>query len=253
MSDNAIEYQESPRTYFTQIPNCVDDMGLTPYAYRLYGHLRRVAGENGACWQSTSTLAKACRMSAGSVSKYKQELIEADLISVEERHNENGQYHHITIINIWRENHLTYAGGSSNESPSSPGESPMVPSSPGESPTPRGSSPGETKKNHTYKKNHIDANDDEQTDGRAWFLALTEVCVVELSVATDAQKGQLGTSAKMLKKAGATPEQIAAFGSWWYDNDWRGKKGQPPTPAQVRSEWGKFKRADSDGVVRVGR
>jgi hypothetical protein len=87
---------------------------------------------------------------------------------------------------------------------------------------------------------------EETVDGRAWFLALTELCAADLKVATDTQKNQFGQSAKILQKAGVTPSQIEEFGKWWYAEDWRGKTGQPPTPAQVRSEWGRFKRAGNN-------
>lgn len=96
----------------------------------------------------------------------------------------------------------------------------------------------------------------ESSPGREWFLALADICVVNLSVATQTQKNQLGQSSKILKKAGATPEQIRGFAGWWYAEDWRGKQGQPPTPAQVRSEWGKFVKAGGTGgnkVISLGR
>ncbi|GAF99333.1 unnamed protein product, partial [marine sediment metagenome] len=51
MEQNQVRSED--RAYFTMMPNIIDDMGLDPYAFRLYVHLRRVAGENGACWQST--------------------------------------------------------------------------------------------------------------------------------------------------------------------------------------------------------
>ena len=42
--------------------------------------------------------------------------------------------------------------------------------------------------------------------------------------------------ASELVRAGLTPEQILAAyspGGWWYARDWRGQKGQRPTPQQV--------------------
>jgi len=256
MSDNTVVFEESPRTYYTRIPNLIDDSDLTPHAYRLYGHLRRVAGDTGACWKSTATLAKACHMSAGMVSKCKQELVTAGLIRIEEKHNEQGQYHHITIVDVWHKNAAAYGADSPDELPSSYSELPMEPSSQGEHPTPRGSSQSETKKNHAEKKNP-NADPMESDNGRAWFMALADLCVVDLAVSTKTQRDQLGQTAKILRtKAEASPEQITAFGEWWYGNDWRGKQGQPPTPAQVRSEWGKFKAsgvADGRRVIRIGR
>jgi len=94
-------------------------------------------------------------------------------------------------------------------------------------------------------------------DGRSHFMALSKLCVVDLNVATNVQKQQLGQSAKKLKKAGVTSEQIDTFGKWWYKENWLGKKGQPPTPAQVRNEWGKFMQSGTlpgtQRIIRIGR
>ena len=109
------------------LPNLIDDMNLDPYAFRLYVHLRRVAGEKGACWQSTDTLAETCNMSAGAVSNAKKELAERGLITIEQRAKNGTHYHHITITDIWKQNFAAF----------SPDESTL--------------SPDETKKNHVKK------------------------------------------------------------------------------------------------------
>lgn len=51
-------------------------------------------------------------------------------------------------------------------------------------------------------------------------------------------KGRMLKEAKTFKEH--TPSEIIGFfgpGSAWYRIDWRGKQGQPPTVAQVKSEW----------------
>lgn len=48
--------------YRHEIPNIVDELGLNPYQYRLYGHLKRVAGDSGACWQSLQQIADHTKM-----------------------------------------------------------------------------------------------------------------------------------------------------------------------------------------------
>lgn len=102
---------EGPHDYFFQVPNLVDDLNLSPYAFRLYGHLRRVAGEKGECWQSTSTLATACRMSSGMVSQAKDELEKTfpPLIRIRSEKGDKGIYHIITICDIWKINHEYWA------------------------------------------------------------------------------------------------------------------------------------------------
>jgi hypothetical protein len=133
--------------YRTEIPNTVDDMGLSVYAYRLYGHLKRVAGDAGKCWQSTRTLADACGMAAGTVSKAKIELKEAGLIKIKGEESERGgrDYHVIEIVDIWLENFIKYTASSPHELASSPDEQPS-------SYDELASSPGELKKNSIKHK-----------------------------------------------------------------------------------------------------
>jgi len=109
-----IRDEATPRDYYSQIPNIVDLMGLSPHAYRLYGHLRKVAGESGKCWQSTRTLALACNMSGGMISKSKQELeqVYPPLIRIESKSFDRGAYHEIAITDIWLINHAFFVGES---------------------------------------------------------------------------------------------------------------------------------------------
>ncbi len=108
---NEIVDESNDRRYFTQIPNIIDDLGLSPRAFRLYVHIKRVTGESGRCWQSTRTLAEGCNMSTGSVSKAKKELAANRLIDVDAKKNKSGgkDFHSIRIADIWVENSLKYA------------------------------------------------------------------------------------------------------------------------------------------------
>lgn len=150
------------RKYWTQIPNIVLTLGLSPYALALYVHLKKTAGDHGRCWKSTSTLAEETEMSAGAVSKAKaelekrrQELRNKSLIIIDTDNARAGRPRHIITINdIWPEN---FNGQSSQAAPrSSPDE---LQTSPHE----YQSSPCEPKKNpekeksreeKTAKKNH---------------------------------------------------------------------------------------------------
>lgn len=44
----------------------------------------------------------------------------------------------------------------------------------------------------------------------------------------------LGRYAKQLISSKYTPDDVNDFVKWWYRSDWRGKKGQAPTPAQIK-------------------
>ncbi len=119
MSEYKIKDEGDPKKYWTQLPNLIDDMGLSVYAFRLYVHLKRVVGEmeNGECWQSVKTLAENCNMSIGMVTKAKKELDDLSLINIEKVKNPRGgrDFHKITIVDIWPENIKKYASSSPHE------------------------------------------------------------------------------------------------------------------------------------------
>lgn len=54
-------------------------------------------------------------------------------------------------------------------------------------------------------------------------------------------KGVISRYAKELKKLGYSVSDIENFAVWWYRNDWRGKRNQAPTPAQVQQLIGSSK------------
>jgi hypothetical protein len=72
------------------------------------------------------------------------------------------------------------------------------------------------------------------------FTALAQVCRWEPALLTGGQRGQLNQAEKKLCQHGVGPQDILAFGQWWEAHDWRGKRGDPPLPHQVRQEWGRF-------------
>lgn len=123
--------RDEERRFYIQVPNLIDDMNLSPYAVRLYLRLKRVAGEKGECWQSVRTLAKACKMSVGTVTNARRELFNAGLIAIQNTDNPHGgrDFITVTIKNIWAKNISEYAASSYSELASSPGE---FTSSPGE-------------------------------------------------------------------------------------------------------------------------
>ena len=120
----SIYFEEAERSHFTMIPNIVDDMDLDPFAFRLYAHFRRVAGENGRCWQGTNTLAVACHMSAGQVSESKATLVSQGLIRIDPMPNPGGgsPRHRIAILDIWAKNAAKYQAPSRHEPAPSHGE-----------------------------------------------------------------------------------------------------------------------------------
>lgn len=101
--------RSSLRHYRIELPNLIDDMGLSVYAFRLYVHLKRVAEDEGSCWQSARTLAEACNMSSGRVSEAKDELEQKQLIVRHPKIVRGGIGDDITIVDIWPQNFARYA------------------------------------------------------------------------------------------------------------------------------------------------
>lgn len=66
------------------------------------------------------------------------------------------------------------------------------------------------------------------------FEAVAEACAIDTLVCTKEQRGALNQTVGIFRKADRTPDQVRAIRRWWDANDWRGKKGSVPTPAQLR-------------------
>lgn len=74
---------------------------------------------------------------------------------------------------------------------------------------------------------------------------LRDECKIDLGIAPKLDRDQLYQTAGILARAGAkqkqSPEQIAEairyVAGFFRINDWRGKKGEQPKPAQLRSIW----------------
>ena len=156
MSEYRVRDEGNPRKYWIQVPNLVDDTIMSVHAFRLYIHLKRVAGDNGMCWQSTTTLADSCNVSTGTITKAKQELVDLGLISITLEKNPKGgkDFHHIAIIDIWAKNAKEYHASSLDEVASSGDE---LTSSP-----------------HEIKKNTVNNNQEKKEEEGANIFLLYE-------------------------------------------------------------------------------
>jgi len=164
------------RTNFAMIPRLVLESGLSVHAVRLYLEMKMTAGEDecGQCWKGTTTLAKACRMAAGSVSKAKGELLSKGFIKNLGRIiGEKGNLRDtdtFLIVDIWPLNSEEHGGKASaklKESPlQAPSPFPEAPCKPlgrspdesERSPNERKRSPSETNKNPMNKNPEIRAH-----------------------------------------------------------------------------------------------
>lgn len=78
--------------------------------------------------------------------------------------------------------------------------------------------------------------------------ALAEVCHMKL----EANRGLLFREAETLSKVEPTPtpdllkQHYSGQSSFWHKSDWRGKKGEWPSPAAIRKTWGQW--ADAPAI-----
>lgn len=84
----AEQFQNPEPKFYTRVPNIIDHLTyevvvkgkkvrkrLSVYAKELYRIIRMIASDNGACWNSTQSLAKKIGCSVGSVVNAKKELL----------------------------------------------------------------------------------------------------------------------------------------------------------------------------------
>ncbi len=102
------------RKYRTEIPNLVLELGVSPYALALYVHLKRTAGQDGACYKGTRRLAEDTGISVGKISDARKELEEAGLIEVQRFENRRKSAE-VTCNDIWLKNFQHFAERSPHE------------------------------------------------------------------------------------------------------------------------------------------
>lgn len=80
----------------------------------------------------------------------------------------------------------------------------------------------------------------------AIFVALVELCGFDLADLTEKNRGSLAAvSGHFRKKYAGKPEPaivagLQGFAIWWRQEDWRGKRGQVPTPTLVQENWKRY-------------
>ncbi|MBU1173439.1 MAG: helix-turn-helix domain-containing protein [Proteobacteria bacterium] len=79
------------------------------------------------------------------------------------------------------------------------------------------------------------------TPAQEMFNALADLCQYDLALLSGKDRGILNRVGKQLRDNGKTPKHLAQFARYWYAADWRGQKGQAPTPHDVPSNWGRAK------------
>lgn len=107
------EERKPDHAFRTEIPNIVFELGLNPYELTMYAYYKKVAGDNGQCWQSQATIQKATGISPESQKKAYERLRRpfellggASLIRLYKTKTDQGgdAPHQVLIVDIWRTN-----------------------------------------------------------------------------------------------------------------------------------------------------
>lgn len=88
------------------------------------------------------------------------------------------------------------------------------------------------------QKSADDSKQKEPTEQQAVFGWLKKICVGNYGAE------RIGKSARALVQANCTQDERAKFERWWSLIDWRGKRGDAPTPEQVWQEFPKSRAWD---------
>ena len=108
--------------YFSSVPHLVvDDDRLTREDRALYLYYRRVAGENGECFQPNKTVAERSGVGVTMLKESKARLVEYGYITVAEV---PGNPTVVTINDVWDKNFESYKGGRVAATPPSQGDHP---------------------------------------------------------------------------------------------------------------------------------
>ena len=92
------------------------------------------------------------------------------------------------------------------------------------------------------------------TPAQEMFTAVAELCQIDLVLVTKKDRGILNTVSKRLRETEKTPAHLAQFARYWYAADWRGQKGQAPTPHDIPTNWGRAKEwLDNGGKANAER
>jgi len=96
------------RKYFTIIPNYIVNHS-TVYEQAIYLYMKRVAGEEGTCWESPINIAKKLGVDPKTVRKYQKRLVERGWIEEVGKAGKTKPTIEYKIIDLWELNARHYA------------------------------------------------------------------------------------------------------------------------------------------------
>jgi hypothetical protein len=214
----------------------IDDAGLDPYQRAVITHVWRV----GMCWERLQVMADKCGMSIGKAHEVKKWLLSHGFL--EWTVAENGKA--AVVVSIERfscgETNSLHETIQQNFSPDEIGFSPHETKfSSHENPTIKkanGSMPIEGELGADEEPAEEEAENPQETDPPEQVV-MVNALVDATGMSGRLNWGVLSALADDLLEASYRPEDVArgySDGGWWPSCDWRGKRGDRPTPKQIR-------------------
>lgn len=189
------------------------------------------ANDDGMAWPAIETLAKKIRMGERYVHRMIKELAAAGELRVEYKAAKNGTNQY--WVTVYPEQEFTVnnsTGDPEQEFADTLNNRPPEPSVNRQEPS---GAPAAKKRSGRLPR----------VDYYPLASALAEVC----HMVFESNRGHLFREAELLSKAqpAPTPELLrqhyaGGAGCFWYKNDWRGQKGDRPSPAAIRKTWGQW-------------
>lgn len=96
------------RKYFTIVPNYIVNHS-TVYEQAIYLYMKRVAGEEGTCWESPNNIADKLGVDPKTIRKYQKKLVERGWIEIVGTHRKTKPTIEYRIIDLWELNTKYYA------------------------------------------------------------------------------------------------------------------------------------------------
>lgn len=250
------------RAYRTEIPNIVfaklANGEITGEDFVLYCVLKRTAGDLGSSTKATKTLAAEAHIRVADVVAGKRRLINAGLIEVVsvERFAAGlrlgGRPQHVvTITDVWAENMALFAASAKP----APADEQVPPVNLQVPDVELASSAGGTKEENIppfAKAKDVAATPAASRRSRepktgpnygALFAVVRSACKLGNGRMSGKDTRLVSIAARELEAIGISPDEATRAASRWASDDWRGQKGQPPTPPQFVT-WATQCRAD---------
>jgi hypothetical protein len=99
------------------------------------------------------------------------------------------------------------------------------------------------------KRTKPDSGERPLTEQQIYFQAVCDCVGWDHKLLSKEQSGQVAQLTGILKRAGYTVDDVHSFHMWWFNRDWRGRQGQYPTLAQLRTEIAKVKQAAEQAEI----